>query len=469
MSSELTGDSLKQERELMDSVRKLHPEMLERLEPPDQNLILGKIGVTFLSNSRPKGYLRLYPQDFIVQEVMKDGTIVPLVESQPFQDAEDRRTLWADLIKACISHPHAMTDLQRAFNLDAGQVGYAGIKDAVALTSQRITLRGVTREQAEALSLPQMEIRPTSYGSGALQPSDLMGNRFTLVVRTQSGALRDDDFKVLQEKGFLNFFGSQRFGSRLVSHKMGQKLLQGDIDGALLLFFGEVGPFDVPLFRDIRQGLTNLFGDWDAMESLVSRFPHTLHNELKVLRALKRDPRKTKMALGEIRDQVKMWIYAYGSWLVNRRMSQAAERGETLPETIPLPLNSKGPIPDYEEFMKNDQTLDYLAGMRAFPYVLPADKPLQVRMKPEGLRWKQIPQGYIVRFALGKGAYATSFLSHLFQLYESRPVPEWVQKEEVDSFVEMGDGSLEKLKERFAPILVRRDVLPPNKEEEEIS
>ncbi len=465
MSQELTADAWKRQQELIESVRATRPELLERNAPPDQNLVLGRIGVTFLPADRPQGYLRLTPQDFLVEEIAKDGRIARLSAGEPFQDAEDRRTLWADLVKASISHPHAMSDLQKVFGIDANRVGYAGIKDALALTCQRITLRGVTREQAE-ITHPHLLLRPVAYGSGALQPGDLMGNRFTIVVRAENDASIDPVMEKIRTEGFLNFFGSQRFGTRLVSHRMGQKLLQGDIDGTLKIYFGEPGLFDVPLFREVREAMANLFGDWEAMKNIAARFPYTMHEEIKVLDALIADPRKTRMALGQIQSQVKMWIYAYGSWLINRRMSQAVERGEKLPDALALPLGSHGPLPEYREFMQNDGTLQYLEGLKLFPYVQPSDKTIQARMIPGDLAWKRISAGWIIRFALGKGAYATSFLSHAFRLSEGMPVPEWVNGDEVDALKEIGDGSIEELKKRFAEVLVRRDLVKETEEEE---
>ncbi len=466
MSNELVHDAWKRQQAVIDAIRKVKPEMVERLALPDQNMVLGRIGVTFLPTNRPKGYLRLYPQDFIVEEVMKDGRVTQLLAEEAFQDADDKRTLWADVIKANISHPHAMTDLQSLLGTDLGQIGYSGIKDAIAVTCQRMSMRGVRREQVEALQHPHLLVRPVAYGSGALQPGDLQGNRFTLVVRTETDDAIDEVMERIRANGFSNFFGAQRFGTRLISHRLGQKLLQGDVDGALRMYFCEPGPYDVPLFRDVREAFTNLYGDWDEMMKIAKQLPYSLHQEIMVLEQLQKDPLKTRLALGQIRDQVKLWIYAYGSWLVNRYLSRAVEQGLDVPDEIPLPLSTKGPRAEYREFMINDGTMNYLQGLQAFPYVQASDKTLPTKMVPGGLTWVQIPGGWVLRFSLGKGAYATSFLSHAFQLYEGLPVPEWVQGDEVDSFEKIGDGSFASIKEKFADVLTRRDLVKEESEDE---
>lgn len=457
MSQGLTADLQAQERRLIDAVRAQSPERVVRAIPPDPDLILGRIGVTYLSPQRPQGYLRLYPQDFIVEEILSDGNIVTLGSKPVFEEAEDRRTLWADLVKACLSGPHSFTDLQDALGLEEGRIGYSGLKDAMAITSQRVTLRGVTKETAEGLQHERMFLRPVRYGSGALQPGELQGNRFTIVIRTAADNSIDEAMQAISRDGFLNFYGPQRFGPRLVAQRLGQYILQNNVDAALRLFFGEPGVFDVPLYRDVRLALAEAYGDWDAMLEVASNFPFSFRSEIKVLEALKKDPIKTRAALAVIKDQVKMWVYAYTSLLINRQLSAYAERGEKPPDQIAIPLPEQGPLPEYRDSMIKDGTQNYLQTLRFYPYLKPGTKTIPSRIVPSNLEWKKIPQGWVVRFALGKGAYATSCLSHAFRLYEGLPVPEWVPLEGIDSFKEIGDGNLDAIHQHFGSVLARRD------------
>lgn len=458
MAEGMTAKLQEQERALIEKIRATNSARVERPASPDPDLILGRIGITYLPSNRPNGFLRLYPTDFIVEEILTDGVVVALNSSVSFQESEDRRTLWIDVIKAAIAGPYAMNDLAQSLQIDETKIGYAGIKDALALTAQRVTLRGVTREQLQNVQSDHLLLRPVSYGNGMLQPGGLHGNRFTIVVRSGQSEAIDDSMHELARHGFLNFFGSQRFGSRLISHLLGQRLLQNDVDGALRMYFGEPGPFDIPLFRDVRLALAESYGDWQGMLDIANHFPFTLRSELKVLQALCADPTKTRAALGVIKDQVKLWVYAYGSWLVNRRFSKLVKQGQEIPSEIALPLAEMGPLPEYHEDMEKDKTTNYMAALKVYPYLNASGKPITARMIPEDLQWKKIPQGWVVRFSLGKGAYATSCLSHVFRLYDALPVPEWAPKEEVDGLREIGDGSLDAFKTHFGPILGRRDL-----------
>ena len=449
---------LKAEQETVSAIRSTHPERLDRPAPTDPEKILGEIGVTFLSPRRPSGYIRLFPQDFIVEEVLLDGTVVPIVSSEKFKDSEDCRTLWADLIKVALPWPHAQADLLESLDVEGGKIGHAGIKDAFAVTSQRLSLRGVKKEHAEALSHPHLMLRPVKHGSGALQPGDLAGNRFTIFVRGDANANIEPFMKNIASRGFVNYYGPQRFGTRIISHRLGQKILQNDIGGALRVYFGEPGPFDVPLYRDLRLSLGEAYGDWETMLRLARHFPFTLRDEITVLEALERDPLKTRAAISLIKDQVKMWVYAYASWLVNRHFSRIAEVGGEMPETLPLPFSPRGPLPEYRELMAYDRTDNYLETMKLYPYLQAADRSIQSLIVPEAFQWRAVPEGWVVRFVLPKGAYATSYLSHIFQVHEGMPIPEWVKLEEVDSFNALGEGSMEEIKNRFAKVMVRRDL-----------
>lgn len=454
-----TQDLQEMERELIARVRAANPDRVTRERSPDPDFIMGRIGVTYLPSNRPEGYLRLYAQDFLVEEILTDGTLVPLMSTASFQNSEDQRTLWIDLIKAGISGPHAVTDLCSGLGADPTQIGYAGIKDSIAITSQRMSLRGISKEAVDAFHHERLLLRPIRYGSGALQPGDLAGNRFTILVRSSSMDSIDAQLNVIQRRGFYNIFGPQRFGPRLISHRLGQVILKQDIEKALRMYFGEPGPFDVPLFRDVRKALGESFGNWKDMLDVASNFPFTLRDEIRVLEELVQSPQKTRAALSIIKDQVKLWVYAYGSWLMNRHLSACVESGTEPPAELRLPLTPTGALSEYRAMMEQDGTLSYRDALQQYPYIPTSTKSIPSMVLPSGMTATKIPQGWIVRFSLGRGAYATSCLSHIFRFYEGVPVPSWVPDGVVDPLQEMGEGNLEELQKRFAHVLVRRDTI----------
>lgn len=110
-------------------------------------------------------------------------------------------------------------DLARAFGVDQRGVGYAGMKDRHAITTQTISLPVPIAVDVEPiltkLALPGVEILGSKRHDNKLKPGHLDGNRFRIRLRCPS--LEDALFirAKLQEtarRGAPNFFGPQRFG-----------------------------------------------------------------------------------------------------------------------------------------------------------------------------------------------------------------------------------------------------------------
>lgn len=452
-----TSDQQKHEAELIQAIRLRDPSRVERSELPDPDAINPTIGITALPHKRIHGYIRLFPQDFIVEEVTLSGRVIRVNESLPFQTNEDMRTLWVDVIKTQLSGPHMIKDLAQELGIEETSIGCAGIKDAVAITGQELSLRGVSRERVETIRHPRLWLRPTRYGNGAVQPGQLQGNVFTVTVRTEESASLDEDLLHNTEThGFMNYFGPQRFGMRGIAHHFGRRLLQGDIDGAIKAIICESGPNDLPLYRDLRKALESVYGDWDSMLEVAEHFPFTLRDELQLIRSLRDEPHKTIRALSLIKDQVKMYVSAYSSWLMNQVMSRYSTT-QNAPEEIPLPFSTRGAPSIYADIMNAEGTLNYTGAMKPFSFLQLNDKTIPLRMKSKHMRVEKTNVGFIISFELGKGAYATTCLSQAFKLYEGNPVPTWVRREDIDALAIMGQGTLDALRERFGRELKARD------------
>ncbi len=118
-------------------------------------------------------------------------------------------------------------------------IGIAGTKDKRAATTQWVTVLG-----RNAASIAQLNVNPSGQklvsGSSAmavgcfscvdkqLELGGLQGNRFNIVLRDVSGDM-DEVCSNIALRGFVNFFGLQRFGtggSR--THAVGTAILKGE-------------------------------------------------------------------------------------------------------------------------------------------------------------------------------------------------------------------------------------------------
>lgn len=436
------------ERAALEAIQAREPYRLQRPKPADPDDLAKRIGIAFLDATRPAAYFRLQTGDTLVEEVLHDGTVIRLDAAEPFRDADDKRTLWADLVKARYPWGKAQAEIAASFGVGPEFVGYGGSKETHAVTAQRLSIRGGTKEQAEAFAHPQLALRPVGYGNGAMGPSAIFGNRFTVVLRTERHDLDASSMAASFRMPFWNTFGKQRFGGRLNAHRFGQKILQDDLEGALKLFFADVGPLEIPVFADVRRELAPAFGNWDKMRNGFARFPHTFREELSLLDALLEKPGDYRHALGRIPDQVRAWVNAYGSYLVNRRISAMAKGSIRPTREIDPPLPEDGPTPEYLSMMEVDGTTNYTSAFRRWKLSF-ADQSLPAKIHAKDVAWKSIPEGGVLRFTLPRGAYETACLGQRLKLYEQLPVPAWVLDAPVDPLLALGQGSAEALRGQF--------------------
>ncbi|ORY13865.1 pseudouridine synthase-like protein TruD/Pus7 [Clohesyomyces aquaticus] len=130
--------------------------------------------------------------------------------------------------------------------------GYAGTKDRRACSVQRVSVKRQTAERMIGLgrSLWNSAIGDFEYQNQGLDLGDLAGNEFTITLRdchfeNEDGMNHIQRLQLanqvlsksvleVSEKGFINYFGLQRFGSfSATTDSVGQKLLRGDFEAAI--------------------------------------------------------------------------------------------------------------------------------------------------------------------------------------------------------------------------------------------
>jgi tRNA pseudouridine13 synthase len=167
--------------------------------------------------------LRSEPEDFRVDEI---PLYAPSGEGgHTFVRVEKRLRTTEEVARA----------LARAAGIRAADVGYAGRKDRVAVTTQWFSVEGLAPEAALALELPGARVLEARRHSHKLRTGQLRGNRFEITARevdpqTQRAAAAR--FEVLAREGMPNRFGPQRFGWDGGNLARAQRLLRGERIGA---------------------------------------------------------------------------------------------------------------------------------------------------------------------------------------------------------------------------------------------
>lgn len=464
-----TFSAFERQQQFIQPLLTTQPELFVADKLYTEDAALDRIGISGLSTDRPEGWLRLYPSDFIVEEVRADGhsAVSAGLDGRP---AGDGTTLYADLIKVNVGTLDAIRQLNSALGLSEGKIGYAGIKDAQALTSQRIALPLVSYEMIQSLRLSGMFLTNFAYGKGSVGQGQLLGNRFTITVRTSAPvdeSLLIEHVRAIKRAGFLNYYQTQRFGGiRLLAHHLGREILRGDYASCVRLFLTEPGPFDIPLVKNIRAQALDVYGDWRRMSACFADMPYTFQHELRLLESLAQRPDNYISALFAIKDQSQLWAYAYASWLFNLYLSEAQATGQSLPDKLPLLLSDRAEDrARYQSWLDRDGINDIPAALAPLKFLQLKSRPTPTRIYPTDIKLMVASIGVILHFTLDKGAYATTFLMNLFRLRQGLPIPESLDTSPCDSLSLLQLGSTAPALERLAPyatsVLDRQTVAPP--------
>jgi tRNA pseudouridine13 synthase len=174
------------------------------------------------------GQLRASPEHFVVEEV-------PL-----YAASGEGPHLYLNLTKSGWTTKEIQHRLEKLFGLRAGEVGFAGLKDKQARTTQTFSLPLDHRDDhfvEETLKRIQEELPVTLNWArrhrNKLKPGHLLGNHFRITLTGLTLPVADMTQRVaairaaLQERGLPNFFGAQRFGLAGGNIAKGYDLLVG--------------------------------------------------------------------------------------------------------------------------------------------------------------------------------------------------------------------------------------------------
>ena len=164
------------------------------------------------------------PEDFIVEEL-------PL-----YQPSGHGTHTYFAIRKRNLTTLEAINRIARELQVKARDIGYAGLKDKRAITTQVLSVEGISPQQVLQIELPRIEVLWADRHDHKLRVGHLRGNRFEITLRGVSSnalvAVRDKMAR-LETEGVPNRFGAQRFGNKQDSHLIGKALLQGDLKAVL--------------------------------------------------------------------------------------------------------------------------------------------------------------------------------------------------------------------------------------------
>jgi len=268
------------------------------------------------------GTLRREPEDFIVEEL-------PLVK----KGGDDGPYLICRLTKTNWELQHAIKEIAKRLGISHRRIGWAGTKDRNAVTRQLISLYHVTPDQVSGIRLKDITLEPVGQSNEALSLGDLLGNRFDILIRDCDPAeleMRVRETSATVSQAVPNYFGLQRFGAtRPVTHLVGECILRGDFEKAVLTYIGLAFPGEPEYVRSVRTA----FSASRDIQAALSSLPPQMSYERSMLHYLYTHPDDYPGALQELPPKLlSMFVSAFQSYIFNCALSQRLDHGHTLTE-----------------------------------------------------------------------------------------------------------------------------------------
>ena len=414
--------------------------------------------------SQPVGFMRFWPEDFIVEEIAQDGvvTTIDLPGDTPEQSDAISGVLNATIVKCNTASSVMTTELARLLGVRETQIGHAGLKDERAITAQRLSVSGVSPRQLAEASSPYFFTKDIAPGQ-QLMPGKLQGNRFCLTVRFDHDLSSEEERAMVaavarvRDHGFPNYYMSQRFAPpRLGQEHWGAMLLRGEEEAALRAFLTEPQQGGNSEIGAIRAAAAAQYGNWSAMAEKFSVYPRLFLLETTVLETLARGAR-AREALRAIGWQAGMWVNVLNSWLFNEVLCRAEKSGESLPESIPLPLapDGSGWVIYGESMQKLGLDDRAIEAAQRLPYYRPPKEKVDTRKFPKIHKASLARRKLLISFSLEKGAYATALIAQLAQIATGK-APEGTPDDRVDARAALGFPSVGPVTDRFDSVTDRQ-------------
>ncbi len=310
------------------------------------------------------GEIKKYAEDFIVEEKRNNRvwtTRYNLIDriKKKFVSGEGEH-LHLTLIKKNRNTLDVVKEICRQLNISEKKIGYAGLKDKRAITSQRLSIMAKAKD-VKKINIDNILLKDFTYQKRKIRIGQLQGNVFTIRIRD----VKKDALKILKEfKKYTklpNLYGPQRFGG---NEEIGKEII-----------------------RENMKKVANILNS-------DKRYKKISLNPSKIMRII---PRK----------MIRLYKDAYQSHIFNKTL---CEYGWNAPKYLPL-CGYKVDLDEItEKFLKKDKIskINLKKAKMKGTY-------RKCFFEPKWLMEKMKKNDLIIKFFLPKGSYATVLLGELMK------------------------------------------------------
>ena len=316
------------------------------MEPINSKTLKQPLPTTFISKGqRIGGEIKQRPADFIVEEL-------PLYEPEGYGEH-----LYLRVQKENLSHGDLVRIVAKHFDISEKRIGFAGMKDKHAITTQTISLHTPKNYDVDLPIHENIRVAWSDRHVNKLRRGHLLGNRFAIRIRNVDPLhtpIVSRRLEELAETGVPNFFGPQRFGYRANNHVMGVLALQRDWQQFLIELLGISGS-EFPEYQTQRRKMFMQGRYRDAWQE----WSKSDRAERAALQSLQRDGNERRAALSIGRRAMSFYICALQSAVFNDLLAQRIA-DDTLQMLEPGDLawkhDSRSVFAVDEELAKSDMT-----------------------------------------------------------------------------------------------------------------
>lgn len=156
-----------------------------------------------------------------------------IVEEEPIAFTNKGNFIILKIKKVNLGTWDLIEKLSKGLNIYANEIGYAGLKDKNATTTQYISIPRKYAKDIKKFRHNKIEILETYLHKTKLNIGDLKGNSFTIRlhdVKPKIVPMIEQRLKEICKVGLPNFFGFQRFGKDIDQNlEKAKKVIYGDL------------------------------------------------------------------------------------------------------------------------------------------------------------------------------------------------------------------------------------------------
>lgn len=352
--------------------------------------------------------LYLYDHSCIDVIFNKNHNTFIVTEIPLYEFSNEGNHLMLRLTKKNLTTWDAINKISNYTGIPKNEIGYAGLKDKDAYTSQFISIPKDREDTLDGLEIENLKIEKKAYHNNKIRVGHLKGNKFVITLKK---VFPNDEAKIkniislMKIHGIPNYFGEQRFGRDGENFKEGEEILKGlkkirDKKKRVFLM-NSYQSYMFNKWLNKRIELSKYINNFE-----IDEIAQATNLKKEAIKKLKKQTVKFKMLEGDILNH-----YPFGKIFECEDLEDEVNRFEKKDITITglLPgkkvtLSSNEAKIIEEEIYGENITLEKLNGARRFAVIFPED--LETRYNKDEKHLK-------ISFTLPKGSYATVFLDEL--------------------------------------------------------